>query len=104
MMIARWHFDAKFGHKAEAIQLGKEWAEQIGRQTNLDMDKVRYATGSVGARESHVEMELQINGLAELDDFFKTIASIQMHQEWGKRMSEVIVSGSTYWEVMRVID
>ncbi len=49
-------------------------------------------------------MELQINGLAELDDFFNTIASIQMHHEWGKRMSEVIVSGSTYWEVLRVID
>ena len=68
------------------------------------MDQLRLVTGSVGARESHIEMEMRIDGLGELQEFFDKIASIQMHHDWGKRMSEVIVSGSTYWEVMRVID
>lgn len=103
MMIARWHFDAKFGHKSEAIGLVKEWDEQIGRQTNLETDKARIATGSVGAKESHVEMELKIGGLSDLQEFFDRIASIEMHDDWGKRMSEVVVSGSTYWEVMREV-
>ena len=45
MMIARWHFEAKFGHKQEAIALGKEWDEQIGKQTDLDIEGSRTVTG-----------------------------------------------------------
>ncbi len=104
MMIARWQFDAKFGHKAEAIKLSREWEEQIGRQTGLDIDVARMTTGSVGARESRVEVEYGIAGLGELQEFFDKIATIKMHADWGKRMGEVIVSGSTRWEVFRVVD
>lgn len=104
MMIARWQFDAKFGRKAEAIKLSKEWEEQIGRQTGLDIDVARMTTGSVGARESRVEIEYPISGLGELQEFFDKIATIKMHADWGKRMGEVIVSGSTRWEVFRVVD
>ena len=104
MMIARWHFEAKFGHKQEAIALGKEWDEQIGKQTDLDVEGSRTVTGSVGAKEAAVQVDYQIEGLAELQEFFDKIATIKMHEEWGKRMGEVIVSGSTYWEVFRVVD
>lgn len=103
-MIARWHFQAKFGHKQEAIGLSKEWDEQIGKQTGLPIESARMATGSVGARESEVQIDFQIDGLGELQEFFDKIAEIRMHEEWGKRMSEVVVSGSTYWEVFRVLD
>lgn len=103
-MIARWHFDATFGHKQEAIALSKEWDAQIGKQTDLDMDNARMVTGSVSARESSVEVEFVIDGLDDLQHFFDKIATIIMHEEWGKRMGEVIVSGSTYWEVFRVVD
>ncbi|WP_112322365.1 hypothetical protein [Oceanibium sediminis] len=103
-MIARWHFDAKFGHKQEAIALSKQWDEQIGKQTDIDMDKARMLSGSVGAKESSVQIEFEIDGLSELQDFFDKIAGIKMHEDWGKRMGEVIVSGSTYWEVFRVLD
>jgi cyclopropane fatty-acyl-phospholipid synthase-like methyltransferase len=104
MMIARWHFQAVFGQKDEAIRLSKEWDEQIGAQTDLDMETVRMLSGSVGAREAEVQIEFQINGLGELQDFFDKIAGIKMHEDWGKRMSEVIVSGSTHWQVFRLLD
>lgn len=102
MMIARWQFTAKFGHKNEAIKLIKEWNEQIGAQTNIDVSKERLVTGSVGANEGLVETEFEIEGLKDLDDFFAKIATIKMHDEWGPKMGEVIVSGSTRWEVFRI--
>ena len=103
MMIARWQFTAKFGHKDEAIKLIKEWNEQIGAQTDIDVSKVRIVTGSVGASEGLVETEMEIDSLTDLDGFFDKIATIQMHADWGPKMGEVIVSGSTRWEVFRVV-
>jgi hypothetical protein len=103
MMIARWQFTAKFGRKQNAIDLIKEWNQQIGAQTNIDVSKARIVTGSVGASEGLVENEMEIKGLKDLDDFFSKIASIKMHREWGSKMGEVIVSGSTRWEVFRVV-
>ena len=103
MMIARWQCIAKFGRKKEAIDLLKEWNAQIGSQTNIDMSKSRTITGSVGSSEGLVEIEMEIQDLKALDDFFSKIASIQMHSEWGPKMGEVIVSGSTRWEVFRVV-
>ena len=103
MMIARWQFTAKFGHKQEAIDLTEEWNKQIGTQTNIDMSKARIVTGSVGVSEGLVENEMEIDGLKDLDEFFSKIASIKMHSEWGPKMGEVIVSGSTRWEVFRVV-
>lgn len=103
MMIARWQFTAKFGRKQEAIDLIKEWNEQIGAQTDIDVSKERIITGSVGASEGLVETEMEIDSLTDLDGFFDKIATIQMHADWGPKMGEVIVSGSTRWEVFRVV-
>ena len=102
-MIARWNFKARFGYKTEALKLIKDWNEQIGSQTDIDMSSVRIVTGSVGANEATVQNEFPIANLAELDAFFDKIAKVQMHADWGKQMGEVIVSGSTYWEVFRVV-
>ena len=102
-MIARWQFTAKFGHKQEAIDLIKQWNEQIGSQTDIDVSNERTVTGSVGASEGLVEIEYEIDDLQNLDAFFSKIATIQMHSEWGKKMGEVIVSGSTRWEVYKVV-
>ena len=104
MMIARWTCEAKFGHKSEVLALHKEWEEQIGSQTNIDVSKTRTLTGSVGAKEAIIQTEMEIANLAELDAFFEKIASIDMHADWGKKFNEVIVSGSTYWEVYRVVE
>ncbi len=103
MMIARWQFTAKFGCKNEAIELINEWNKEIGSQTNIDMSSVRLITGSVGVSEGLVENELEIDGLGDLQQFFDKIATVEMHKDWGKKMGEVIVSGSTRWEVFRVV-
>lgn len=104
MMIARWQFLAKFGYKGTAIDLLKEWDREIGSQTNIDMGKQRVITGSVGASEALVEAEFEIADLAELQAFFDKIATVQMHEDWGRKMSEVIVSGSAKWDIYRVVE
>ena len=104
MMIARWQFQARFGHKSEAINLLQQWNQEIGAQTDIDVSGSRIVTGSVGASEALVESEFEITGLDDLQKFFDKIAAISMHQDWGKRMSEVVVSGSTRWEVFRIVD
>ena len=78
--------------------------EQIGAQTDIDVTRSRILTGSVGASEALVEMETEIEGLDDLQRFFDKISSISMHEDWGKKMGDVVVSGSTRWEVFRVID
>ena len=93
MMIARWTFDAKFGQTSEVLALHKEWEEQIGAQTDINLSRSRTLTGSVGAKEAIIQSEMEIANLAELDAFFEKIASIRMHADWGKKFGEVIVSG-----------
>ena len=51
-----------------------------------------------------MQIEFEIQGLDELQSVFDKLATIKMHEDWGKQMSEVIVSGSTYWEVFRVVN
>ena len=104
MMIARWTCEAKFGMKSEALALLKEWQTQIGEQVGYEAEHSRTITGSVGAKEAVIQDEFQIESLAELDEFFSKIAGVEMHADWGKRMSAVIVSGSSYWEVFRVVE
>ncbi|MEO0344080.1 MAG: hypothetical protein AAF198_11650 [Pseudomonadota bacterium] len=103
MMIARWSCEAKFGMKGEALALLKEWQEQIGAQVGMEAKRLRTISGSVGAKEALIEDEFEIDDLTQLDEFFSKIAQVKMHANWGKKMSEVIVSGSTKWDVFRVI-
>jgi len=56
MMLARWQFQARFGHKNEAIALLKEWNEQIGAQTDIDVSKSRILTGSVASGSTRWEV------------------------------------------------
>lgn len=104
MMIARWSCEAKFGMKAEALALLKEWQDQIGVQVGMEATRLRTITGSVGAREALIQDEFEIRDLTELDTFFSKLAQVKMHADWGKKMGEVIVSGSTYWDVFRVVE
>ena len=83
MLIARWQFTAKFGRKDEAIRLIKEWNEQIGMQTNIDVSKERMTTGSVGTSEGLVETEFEI-GVGELLRG-KLVADIRIRHGVGKR-------------------
>ncbi len=103
MMVARWHIDARFGHKQAVIDSLKNWFDQIGSQIGWSPDKVRIITGSVGAKESAVISEVTISGLTELDDSWQKLGGIEAHKTWSKDLEPYVVSGSQHWEIMRVV-
>ncbi len=103
MMIARWHIDAKFGHKQTVIDSLKNWFESIGAQIGWTDDKYRILTGSVGTRESVIISEVLISGLTELDESWNKLGEIEAHKKWSKELEPFIVSGSQYWEILRLV-
>ncbi len=103
MMIARWHIEARFGHKRTDIDLLKRWDEEIGSQIGWTEDNFRIITGSIGALESTIESEIKIADLAELDDSFEKLGAIEAHKAWSKELEPYIVSGTTHWQIFRVV-
>lgn len=103
MMIARWRIDARFGHKEEAIKLMKQWDDEFGSKVGWTSEKMRLTTGSVGVAESAIITEVQIQDLAELNDAFDKISTLEGHAEWGRQLEPHVVSGTNNWEIYRVI-
>ena len=101
-IIARWSYIAKFGLKPESINHLKIWIDKIGSQAGCTMKNTQIITGSVGILESHVEMNLSLNSITSLDEFFNKIPGKE-HVKWGQDMSKYITDGSTRWEVLRII-
>jgi hypothetical protein len=102
MIIARWHLHARFGMKQEVIDKIKQWWSTIGRE--IGQTDYTIATGSVGAAEALVTVDLRVRDLAELNEQWNRLAERQDHQQFGKELEPLIVSGSTRWEIFRVVD
>lgn len=103
MMIARWSIDAKFGYKQNVIDLMQRWMREIAPQVGLDTDKMRLLTGSVGALEATVQAEHLIDDLTELNQVWDKLATIEAHKQWSKDLEPHVVSGTSRWEIYRVL-
>ncbi len=103
MIIARWHIDARFGHKQAAVELLERWCVEIGSQIGWSKDNLRIATGSIGALESTIELEATVTDMAELNEAFNKLGAIEAHGAWGKEIEPFIVSGTTHWQIFRVV-
>ena len=103
MLCARWQIDARFGHKQTVVDSLKKWGAEIGSQIGWTADKVRIVTGSIGALESTVEIEVQIEDLADLNAAWAKLGTIKAHQAWSKEIEPHIVSGTPCWQVFRVV-
>ncbi len=102
-MIARWSIDAKFGHKQNVVDALKRWMRDIGPQAGFNDERTRLLTGSVGALEATVQAEHVIEDLAELNRVWDKLATIPAHQQWGKELEPFVVSGTSRWEIFRVL-
>lgn len=103
MMIARWHIEARFGNKQTVIESLKKWCNEIGTQIGWTADKIRISTASVGVPEAVVELEVQIDDLADLNSSWDKLGNIDAHAAWSKQIEPHVVSGSTKWEIYRVV-
>lgn len=103
MMVARWSIDAKFGYKQNVIDLMERWLREIGPQAGFTADKLRLLTGSIGALEATIQTEHLVADLGELDRAWAKLATIDAHKQWGKEMEPYVVSGTSRWEILRVL-
>ena len=103
MLLARWTIDARFGYKQNVIDSMKQWLQDIGAQVGLSSDKVRLLTGSVGALEATVVSETLVTDLSELNAIWDKLATIDAHKQWSKSLEPYVVSGTSRWEIFRVI-
>jgi hypothetical protein len=103
MLIARWQIDARFGHKQTVIDLMHKWLREVGSKAGTDKMDVKLLTGSVGAREATIEINHTVENLAQLEQFFAAIGKIDAHKQWGKELEPYVVSGSSHWDIYRVL-
>lgn len=103
MMVARWSIDAKFGYKQNVIDLMQRWLREIGPQAGFPADKVRLLTGSIGALEATVQTEHLVKDLNELNQVWDKLATIAAHKQWSKDLEPHVVSGTSRWEIYRVL-
>jgi hypothetical protein len=103
MIIARWHIDARFGHKPTVIESLQAWCRDIAPQIGWSADKLRLTTGAIGAPESTIEVEVSLADLAALNDAWTRLAGIEAHRQWSKDLEPDVVSGTPRWDVYRVL-
>ncbi|MBZ9809449.1 hypothetical protein LB542_04455 [Mesorhizobium sp. BR1-1-9] len=104
MFSARWQIDARFGHKQTVLDLMRKWESEIGSQVGVADLKFQIMTGSVGAREGTVESHHQVESLAQLEEFFARIGKIDAHAKWGKEIEPYVVSGTSLWQIFRIVE
>ena len=76
----------------------------IASQIGWTKDKLRIASGSIGALESTVEMDVLVQDLSELNASGNKLGSIPTHKEWSKQIEPYIVPGTPRWEVFRIVE
>lgn len=102
MIIARWHVNARFGKKQELIDELKTWWSTIGKE--IGQTDYSIMTGSIGAAESLITVDVRCRDLAELHQQWDDLARREDHARFAGGIEPLLVSGSTRWEVFRTIE
>ncbi len=103
MFSARWQIDARFGYKQTVIDMMRRWEREVGAKAGADKLDFKIMTGSIGAREATVETHHTVESLAQLEAFFARIGEIDAHRQWGKDLEPHVVSGSSLWQIFRIV-
>jgi hypothetical protein len=101
MIVARWQIDARFGHKQKVIDALALWSRDIAPQAGLL--KGRMLTGSIGALESTVEHNWEVEDLGELERAWAKLGAIEAHKQWSRDLEPNVVSGTARWNIYRVL-
>jgi hypothetical protein len=104
MMIARWQIEVRFGHKQAALELMRQWWREIAPQVGWHREQARVLSGSLGARESTVEIEITIADLTALESAWTRLADAKGQAEWSAALEPHVVSGTPRWLVYRVVE
>jgi len=101
MIVARWQVNARFGFKQELIDEIRNWWKTIGR--DIGQTDFSIMTGSVGAAESLVTVDVRCQDMSELQSQWDQLAHFAEHKAFAQKVEPLIVSGSTRWEILRIV-
>lgn len=104
MFVARWHLTARFGHKDETLKLLQRWEIDVAHRIGWRPGSLRIVTGSIGAGDTEIEMEVKIDSLTDLEAAWADMARVPYQAEYQQKLSELVVSGSSRWTVHRVVE
>ena len=102
MIVARWQVKARFGMKTLVIDKLKDWWRTIGAA--VGQTDYTIMTGSVGAEEALVTVDVRVKDMAELNDQWDKLAQREDHKQFAIELEPLIVSGSTRWEIFRLVE
>lgn len=103
MMVARWSINAKFGYRQNVIDQMQRWLREIGPQAGFTATNTRLLTGSIGALEATIQSEHEVKDLGELNAMWDKLTGIAAHKQWSKDLEPHVVSGTSRWEIYRVV-
>lgn len=103
MMLARWSINARFGYKQNVVEAMQGWLREIAPQAGFAPERTRLLTGSIGTLEATVQAEHLIEDLAELQKAWDQLATLDAHKQWGKDLEPFVVSGTSRWEILRLL-
>jgi hypothetical protein len=49
-------------------------------------------------------VDVRVKDLAELDEQWRRLSERQDHRDFGEEIEPLVVSGSTRWEILRVVE
>jgi len=81
----------------------RQWARDVAPQAGWPAAKGQIVTGSIGALEARIEHNWSIESLAELEQVWAKLGTLDAHRKWSEALEPHVVSGSAQWEVFRVL-
>lgn len=104
MYVARWQFTARFGHKDDCLKLLQKWEIDVAHRIGWRAGSVRVLAGGIGVSETHIELEVKVDGMDDLEAAFRDMNGVPYHAEYTKQLGDLIVAGSDRWTLHKLVD
>jgi hypothetical protein len=104
MYIARWTFDTRFGKTDDSIALLRRWEIDVGERVGWKLGSVRLLRNVMGGTDTAIEFEAHCDSLDELERTWRDMEKAPYHQEYLRKLQELIVPGTSRWSVLRQQD
>jgi hypothetical protein len=104
MYIARWLLTAHYGHKDAAIALLRKWETDVGQRIGWRAASIRVTSGVIGVAQSHIEFEVRVDSLNDLESAWADMAKSPYHAQYLKELEVHILSGSNIWNVLQLVE
>jgi len=105
-VVARWCLSAKFGRRASAVNLCKDWVKTFGPRAGLQQEDVSIQVGYIGPAISQIELNAKFDSVSEFEVFMLHFSDKEIrrkHAHWANEMHPNVVDASMKWELWRSV-